>query len=440
MRFVLIGPLRLRLEGCPSALPPTTHTAVAHVLPCFPQFISVGMSSDPASHLKPSSSASAADSLPRGSHPAPPPAAVASVPVSDTVTIDSGQKRAAPTSRTPARATTSFASSGHSVPRTLAFYPAAPGASAGGAAAAADNTPPPAPTSTPATMTTAATALPAPGPVADMGWTKATLASPAKRRGRRNSLGSSSTGMGGGGGATRGGDGGPGSDHYDGGLTDSDDDDDEDEDDDGGEGEGGQREGQRGMPSSKRTAPSSATLRPRLPTMGKDDLTTVLPPSSAAAAAAAAADEGPSFQFLIEQFASLGLPQSTAAPTTAAAAGAGGGGGGFGAAPAFASGGGFAAAGGMGAGLGGAFPGTAAATNITTTMGNGAGMGMSNGIGMGNGMGMGMGIDANGMDAPETCPICSASFPLTEFATHVYSCIRLLDDGERRQNEDLDRK
>ena len=39
---------------------------------------------------------------------------------------------------------------------------------------------------------------------------------------------------------------------------------------------------------------------------------------------------------------------------------------------------------------------------------------------------------------PEACPVCSLSFPLSEFADHVYSCIHSLDDVEKKEQERLD--
>ena len=41
---------------------------------------------------------------------------------------------------------------------------------------------------------------------------------------------------------------------------------------------------------------------------------------------------------------------------------------------------------------------------------------------------------------PEQCPICSGMFPLSEFADHVYSCLTVLDDVERKEQERLDEK
>ena len=41
---------------------------------------------------------------------------------------------------------------------------------------------------------------------------------------------------------------------------------------------------------------------------------------------------------------------------------------------------------------------------------------------------------------PEQCPICSNMFPLSEFADHVYSCLRVLDDVEKKEQERLDEK
>ena len=41
---------------------------------------------------------------------------------------------------------------------------------------------------------------------------------------------------------------------------------------------------------------------------------------------------------------------------------------------------------------------------------------------------------------PEQCPICNNMFPLSEFADHVYSCLTVLDDVERKEQERLDEK
>ena len=41
---------------------------------------------------------------------------------------------------------------------------------------------------------------------------------------------------------------------------------------------------------------------------------------------------------------------------------------------------------------------------------------------------------------PEQCPICSKIFPLSEFADHVYSCLTVLDDVEKKEQERLDEK
>ena len=41
---------------------------------------------------------------------------------------------------------------------------------------------------------------------------------------------------------------------------------------------------------------------------------------------------------------------------------------------------------------------------------------------------------------PEQCPICSKVFPLSDFADHVYSCLTVLDEVERREQERLDEK
>ena len=41
---------------------------------------------------------------------------------------------------------------------------------------------------------------------------------------------------------------------------------------------------------------------------------------------------------------------------------------------------------------------------------------------------------------PEQCPICNNMFPLSEFADHVYSCLTVLDDVEKKEQERLDEK
>ena len=41
---------------------------------------------------------------------------------------------------------------------------------------------------------------------------------------------------------------------------------------------------------------------------------------------------------------------------------------------------------------------------------------------------------------PEQCPICNNMFPLSDFADHVYSCLKVLDDVEKKEQERLDEK
>ena len=41
---------------------------------------------------------------------------------------------------------------------------------------------------------------------------------------------------------------------------------------------------------------------------------------------------------------------------------------------------------------------------------------------------------------PEQCPICNNFFPLSDFADHVYSCLTVLDDVEKKEQERLDEK
>jgi hypothetical protein len=41
---------------------------------------------------------------------------------------------------------------------------------------------------------------------------------------------------------------------------------------------------------------------------------------------------------------------------------------------------------------------------------------------------------------PEQCPVCAQSYPLSDFADHVYQCLHSLDDVERKEQERLDEK
>ena len=41
---------------------------------------------------------------------------------------------------------------------------------------------------------------------------------------------------------------------------------------------------------------------------------------------------------------------------------------------------------------------------------------------------------------PEQCPVCSSLFPLCDFPAHLYTCIKALDDVERKEQERLDEK
>ena len=41
---------------------------------------------------------------------------------------------------------------------------------------------------------------------------------------------------------------------------------------------------------------------------------------------------------------------------------------------------------------------------------------------------------------PEQCPVCSQSFPLSDFADHVYGCLHSLDEVEKKEQERLDEK